>query len=80
MKISRELTEVVTIEITSGDILRYLTGEDRNGKIHIPNGATDLQVFVRIPGGGDWSNMDLEINSNTPLTIRYRLPRVITST
>jgi len=31
----------------------------------------DAKVFVTVPGGGDWSNCDLELDKSTPLNIVY---------
>lgn len=31
----------------------------------------DAKVFVRVPGGGDWSNTDLDIDPDTHVQVRY---------
>lgn len=38
---------------------------------HIPEGAKDVRFFVRVPGGGDWSNMDLDFDRDVKLTITW---------
>ena len=35
----------------------------------------DAKVFVNIPGGGDWSNCELELDKSTPLNIVYTSKR-----
>jgi len=30
------------------------------------------KVFVTVPGGGDWSNMDLAISGRTPLRLTWK--------
>lgn len=34
----------------------------------IPSNA---QVYVQVPGGGDWSYTNLEINSDTPIVVTW---------
>ncbi len=38
--------------------------------------ATDLpasvEIFVRVPGGGDWSGMDLEIDGDEEVVVRWK--------
>lgn len=35
----------------------------------------DAKVFVNVPGGGDWSNCELELDTSTPLNIVYTSKR-----
>jgi hypothetical protein len=37
-------------------------------KYNIPDAAS---VFVHVPGGGDWSNTNLDIEHQTPLEIHW---------
>jgi len=57
-----KVTHDVTLTLDGEGLLELLrdAGED------IPDGAS---VHVRVPGGGDWSNMDLEIGVDAPLTV-----------
>jgi hypothetical protein len=32
---------------------------------------TDAVVIVHVPGGGDWSNTDLEVSPGTPIVVRW---------
>jgi len=41
-----------------------ITDEDIRRAFHLP---ADAKIFVRVPGGGDWSNTDLEISDAQPL-------------
>lgn len=38
----------------------------------LPSDAFDMKVSVYVPGGGDWSNMDLDIDSDSPVTVSYK--------
>ena len=33
--------------------------------------ATNIQVWVGVPGGGDWSNTDLSLGKDCPLQVSY---------
>ena len=54
------LAEVTTTEYTRED-LQTLLG--------LP---ADAEIFVHVPGGGDWSNMDLDIDEHSFLSVRVR--------
>lgn len=41
-----------------------ITDDDIRKALKLP---ADCKIFVRVPGGGDWSNTDLEISAETPL-------------
>lgn len=34
-----------------------------------PYGTTNEKVFISIPGGGDWSNTDLDVSDEDPLRV-----------
>lgn len=38
----------------------------------LPPDAFDIKVHVYVPGGGDWSNTDLDIDSDAPVTVSYK--------
>ncbi len=40
-------------------------------KYDIPDNAG---MFVHVPGGGDWSNTDLDIEQQTPLVVQWETP------
>lgn len=48
-------TQHVECDVTASDILALVRQH-----VHIPEGA-NVRVYVDIPGGGDWSNMELDI-------------------
>jgi hypothetical protein len=31
-----------------------------------------VEVFVNIPGGGDWSNMELEVDKDCPVIVKVK--------
>lgn len=67
MKISGTLevvkTQTISIEVTAGDILALVRQH-----AHIPDDA-EVRVYVDVPGGGDWSNMEIDIAEH-PVYVR----------
>lgn len=65
--IKRTTQRVVTTEVTeyrfSGDELRSLLLD----AMKITEGSS--RVFFSVPGGGDWSNMDIDITPEDPLVL-----------
>lgn len=33
--------------------------------------SPDAEMYIRMPGGGDWSNMDLDVSSEMPLFVKW---------
>lgn len=58
-------TENVTIEFGAHELLAAL----RLAYPEIPN--ADVQLTVHVPGGGDYSNENLEISKGCPLTVSW---------
>lgn len=57
--------------IVKGVVSRYsaeITIADIRKRFRLPE---DAEVYIRVPGGGDWSNMDLEIDTDRPLRARW---------
>ena len=63
--ITTTTTKQVHIELSGEELKQVLVA----AKI-VPEDAY-LTVYVRVPGGGDWSNTDLDVDKSSPLTIRY---------
>jgi hypothetical protein len=53
---------------------RTLTGAELLECLGFPAG---FSVSVNVPGGGDWSNVELAIDDETPLCIRDRRHRMV---
>jgi predicted ATP-dependent serine protease len=54
------------LEITRADILAYLA----SAKItNLPPRNAD--IFVQVPGGGDWSNTSLDISDENPVVVSW---------
>ena len=68
MKIRTTVTKTtakkVTIEVDAVTLIEAL----RANGVKIPG---DAKVYVTVPGGGDWSHTDLDIDDDAPLTIEY---------
>lgn len=45
-----------------------LSGADIKRHLGLPSNA---RIEVRVPGGGDWSNMDLDLNAGHTLDISW---------
>lgn len=60
------------VEITREDILE-LVHKKMGGMIGIditkPMKDDKIEVFVKVPGGGDWSNTNLDIDENNPIVV-----------
>lgn len=56
-----EVLRSVTTRTTQNYVI---TAEEIRKALDLPK---DAKIFVQVPGGGDWSNTDLEIDSDTPL-------------
>lgn len=52
---------------------RVYTAEDLRKHLKLPRGA---KLFVHVPGGGDWSSMDLEIGVETNLEVAWTKEKV----
>lgn len=58
------ITETKTYLLTDTDFVEFLLF-----KGVILAKEDNISVFVRVPGGGDWSNTDLEIDDEHPVNI-----------
>lgn len=54
------------LALNSEDIIRML-----RTRFTIPDNA---KVFIHVPGGGDYSNMDLDVDEETPLQVSWETP------
>lgn len=61
-------TESHELELNQADILELL----RKAGHDIPEQAV-LRVYFAVPGGGDWSNTDIDIDKNHPLRIEWKI-------
>ena len=58
---------VDTYEFTAEELIEALK---QAGLLPNEISHKESTVFVRVPGGGDWSNTDLEIDEDRPLTVK----------
>ena len=66
---STTTTVETTIELSNKDLARLLKGYIESWGFSIEN---IQRVFIRVPGGGDWSNTDLDIDLQCPLVITFK--------
>ena len=59
-------TKEVILEINAKDIINLLI---LSGQI---TGSDKVDVYFRVPGGGDWSNTSIEISNEYPITVRAK--------
>lgn len=55
-----------TLQVTNTDLIAALNRA--NPDLKIPDGA---RVYVSIPGGGDYSSMNLDIDGDCPITVSW---------
>lgn len=61
-------TESHELELNRDDMLELL----RKAGHEIPEHAA-LQVYFAVPGGGDWSNTDVDIDSKNPIRVQWQI-------
>lgn len=66
MQIHRSAVTTHTMTVTGGEIIAALNG---NAPSLLPPIPTDAAVFFDVPGGGDWSSTDIEIDEQHPIRI-----------
>lgn len=59
-RIVREVNTTIEAEITEEEI---------RAAFSLPE---DAEIFMEIPGGGDWSNEDLAVDKKRPLKARWK--------
>lgn len=70
-KVSVVTTEKCELQLNSEDICRLL----RLAGIVIPVNASDVCIDFRVPGGGDWSNATIDIDSDHPVRVEWSIKR-----
>lgn len=67
ISLKTQITQKTTrrIELTNADLV-YMVCKQLD--LNIPELA---DVYVKVPGGGDWSNTSLEIDSDCPIIITW---------
>jgi len=63
-KVTTHTVKTKSLGLTKADLLRALD----NSGITIPPTAS---VFIRVPSGGDWSGMDLELNEQRTVNVQW---------
>ena len=77
MSIEATTTKTTTVQhsvkLGAGDILDML----RKAGVPVPDSAvaSDLRITVRVPGGGDWSNTNIDISASNPVVIEWKETR-----
>lgn len=61
------VTEHHHASLTRAELVNILRGWFRT--------SDDVEVFVTVPGGGDWSNTDVNIDADTHLQLRWTTRR-----
>ncbi len=63
-----ETVEKKVVTLNAHDILYYMG---------LPENAYDIRVYIKIPGGGDYSNMDLDVTHDQQacIEVRYSLKK-----
>lgn len=56
-----------SIELNAADVVELL-----RARADIPAAAT-MRVYFAVPGGGDWSNTDIDVDDRNPLRLDWEL-------
>lgn len=65
MQVHRRIETRTRLTIDNQWILRKLREDN-------PNIPTDAEITFRVPGGGDWSNMDVDIDQRNPIQVAFK--------
>lgn len=74
LHVERKQSATTTITLTRDDVIAMLNATTPD--LNVP---TSANVTFCVPGGADWSNMELDINGDTPVTVRYVVEQVAVS-
>lgn len=68
-------TKEVSMELSAADILELL----RRAGHDVPASAASsgLRIYFAVPGGGDWSNTDIDIDEKHPLYVEWKISEVV---
>lgn len=64
VKVHRTTNSECSVELGENDVLSLL------GRV-IPKGAKNVEAWIRVPGGADWSNCKLVIGEDVPLMVSW---------
>lgn len=72
LKILEKNTTVTTLEktifIDNIQLINWL----KTNPMLMDFDLSNAEIFVNVPGGGDWSNMELEIDKDCPIVIKIK--------
>jgi hypothetical protein len=57
-------TKTTTIRLGREEVINILRREG----VTVP---TSVEIYFPVPGGADWSNTNIDIDSNTPIVVRW---------
>lgn len=66
IEVTKHIKTKYYVTVSNDDIVEYLKlkGHDVPG---------DCKVSFRVPGGGDWSGMDVDIDDDTPVQAHWEV-------
>lgn len=70
-KVERTPATPMILQLDKSKLLWLL----RHAGVSIPTSSPvdlDIKVSVRVPGGGDWSNTDLDIEGDVTIDVRWK--------
>lgn len=72
MKTTTEVVSNVKFTLNGADLLHYM---------NIPKDAYDVRVFIKIPSGGDYSGMDLDVTNEreSVVEVTYKQKEILPS-
>ncbi len=71
-KVKTITTSKYTLALTGKDIVMLLRGEfTAVPEVPMPDVPANAKVSFHVPGGGDWSHVDVSIDSETPIYVEW---------
>lgn len=61
-------TEKRSFEMNRGDIAAAL----RALGVALPKDPVEVRIYFAVPGGGDWSNTDIDIDDKNPVRVEWQ--------
>lgn len=63
IRVKRVVTSLCWVKLGREDLLQYFD--------FIPSDAVNVQIFVQVPGGGDWSSEKLGVEDDVGLEVTW---------
>ncbi len=62
------IEKTITLRISGNEIISWLQKTKQ-----MPARAENIKVYFEVPGGGDYSNMNLDIDESSPIVVKFKI-------